>query len=99
MTETVPTITKGSPAADMKGVAGSGLASMKSDYSVAVSLSPDLKSVIQMILKKYSSNGTTLAPAEFRKFLSEDQKVSFKKDCIDGRPTRQLLKGRLRLIS
>lgn len=95
MTETVPTITKGSSAADMKGVAGSGLASMKSDHSGPVSLSPDLKSVVfQTILKKYSANGTSLTPAEFKKFLSEDQKVSFKKDGVDGRLPRQLLKGR-----
>jgi hypothetical protein len=76
MAETGPTVTKGSPAADMKGLAGSGLASMNSDHSVPASLSPDLKSVIHMILKKHASNGTFLTPAELKTFLSQDQKVA-----------------------
>jgi hypothetical protein len=75
MAETVPSISKGSAAPEMKGLAGGGLAATKADTKIPVSLSADLKSEIQKIVTKYSANGTFLTPEEFAKFLSETQKV------------------------
>jgi hypothetical protein len=73
MTETVPTTSKDSIPADLKGPAGSGLTLTKTEPPI--SLSPDLKAEIRKIIAKYASNKTSFTAQEFRTFLQTEQKV------------------------
>lgn len=73
MKTTVPSTSNTSPA-DLKGVAGSGLATNQAGQC-PVTLSPTLKEEIQLIINKYAANKTSLTPAEFRNFLKQEQQV------------------------
>ena len=75
MVHKVPSVSKGRLAAKVKGLVGHGPATTKADTTVPVSLSSDLKTEIQKIIKKYAANRSTLTPEEFTKFLATEQKV------------------------
>jgi len=95
MASTVPTTTINDPA-DLKGVAGSGLASERAKET-PVALSPALKKKIQDIVRKQSSGKDKLSPREFADFLhstqnsiSEDQSTKLELP-INGDVTAELL--------
>ena len=73
MSNTVPSTSSTIPA-DLKGVAGSGLAAAKAEET-PVTLSPRLKEEIQNIINKYAADKKTLTPAEFGNFLKQEQQV------------------------
>jgi hypothetical protein len=77
MATTVPTTTTSIPA-DLKGKAGSGLATTQTQQA-PVSLSPDLKEEIKKIVGKYAANKASLTTIEFLTFLKQEQHVSLEK--------------------
>ena len=77
---TVPSTSSAIPA-DLKGAAGSGLATTQAEQT-PVTLSPALKEMIQHIVRKYAADKTTLTTTEFQAFLEQEQHVRTQIDFI-----------------
>ena len=73
MMTTVPSTSTAIPV-DLKGAAGSGLATTQAE-NTRVSLSPALKEVLQSIISKYAADKAILTPTEFQTFLKQEQEV------------------------
>jgi hypothetical protein len=73
MATTVPTTATSIPT-DLKGEAGSGLATTQTQQA-PVSLSPGLKEEIKKIVWKYAANKASLTTTEFLTFLKQEQHV------------------------
>lgn len=74
MAATVPGTSSSIPA-DLKGEAGSGLATVQAEQA-PVLLSPSLKQEIQNIVSRHAANKTSLTPTEFLDFLHQEQQVN-----------------------
>ena len=73
MATSVPSTSNATPA-DLKGAAGSGLATTQTEQ-IPVNLSPALKEVIRRLVNKYGENKTALTQLEFQSFLTQEQQV------------------------
>ena len=72
ITVMAPSVTTTTEPAELKGPAGSGLASERAQKSKVV-LSPELKSHIREIIRQYSRGKDTFSPHEFADFLRSSQ--------------------------